>query len=66
MLFLGNVGQKETFDLYKKLETFTLGTDSSNGVNTILQQTSLGTNSGDSFSNKNYYSVANIYNKLGY
>lgn len=60
MLFLGNVGQKETFALYTKLKDFTLN------VTTRLQQAALTHNSGDSFSNKNYYSVKNIYNYLGY
>jgi hypothetical protein len=65
MLFLGNVGQKETFTLYHKLEDFT-----SNPLNvkTFIEQGSLAdaSNNNDSFSDKNYYSVKNIYYSLGY
>ena len=79
MLFLANVGQKETFELYKKLESFTL-----NNVETsIVQEDTLykvvsekdateespaGTKikDGDEFSDANYYSTDNIYHKLGY
>lgn len=65
MLFLGNVGQKETFTLYHKLEDFT-----SNPLNvkTFIEQGSLVdvSDNNDSFSDKNYYSVKNIYYSLGY
>ena len=62
MLFLGNIGQEETFRLYRELKKFTLRT------NTILQQEDLvDTSNGDGFSEKvKYYSVKNIYNSLGY
>lgn len=60
MLFLGNIGQEETFKLYKKLDDFT------KDVSVTLSQTTLSNNSGDDFSHKNYYSVKNIYNSLGY
>ena len=65
MLFLGNVGQKTTFQLYHELKTFTC--DPLN-VKSFIEQGSLidTSNNNDSFSNKNYYSVKNIYNSLGY
>lgn len=67
MLFLGNVGQKETFDLYRDLQ------DRASQVVTKLKQDSLGTVSslynkdvGTSINNSEYYSTHNIYYKLGY
>lgn len=67
MLFLGNVGQKETFKLYHKLENYT-----KNYIETTLSQNNFisngdsDTNEGDDFSDANYYSVKHIYNELGY
>lgn len=67
MLFLGNVGQEQTFKLYQKLKDFTLGTPLMHGVTTKISQGYLdNTNIGDEFSPGNYYSVKNIYNSLGY
>lgn len=69
MLFLGNIGQKETFDLYHKLENFTLDPENvtyniGQGLmyETVKQQDA----GGDSFSDRNYYSTTNIYYSLGY
>lgn len=65
MLFLGNVGQKETFDLYKKLDQFT------KDFNVVVKQ-DLEQNEGllkvsnDYSAGEEYYSTTNIYSKLGY
>lgn len=65
MLFLGNVGQKATFQLYHELEDFT---KNPLNVKSFIEQGSLVETSenNDSFSDKNYYSVKNIYNSVGY
>lgn len=62
ILFLGNVGQKETFELYRALDRFTkLRIDCS------IKQGDLNiTDGGDDFSKANYYSTKNIYYTLGY
>lgn len=61
MLFLGNVGQEETFELYHKLEKFT----KENVVTTIIQNDELSVVT-NNFNGKEYYSTSNIYHKLGY
>lgn len=62
ILFLGNVGQKETFELYRALDRFTkLRIDCS-----IKQGDLRITDDGDDFSEANYYSTKNIYYTLGY
>lgn len=67
MLFLGNVGNKETFDLYHRLENYTQTPE--NVITSIglgsLKETS-DHSSDDLFSEKNYYSTQNIYYTLGY
>ena len=63
MLFLGNVGQKETFKLYQDLDSFT----KSHIVITAKQtSTSLNTVSLDYNSGNEYYYTHNIYYNLGY
>jgi hypothetical protein len=61
MLFLGNVGQEETFELYHKLEKFT----KESVVTTIIQNDELSVVT-NNFNGKEYYSTSNIYHKLGY
>lgn len=61
MLFFGNVGQEQTFDLYRKLKNYTL-----DHVDTYVEFGSMKESGGDSFSHKNYYSTQNIYYSLGY
>lgn len=61
MLFLGNVGNEETFALYHELEKYT-----KKNVSSKLVQESIMNNNGDNFSNANYYSTHNIYYQLGY
>ena len=63
MLFLGNVGNKETFELYHSLEDFTLNPEN---VTYNIGQGLMYQSGGDSFSAKNYYSTMNIYYSLGY
>lgn len=60
MLFLGNVGQKGTFDLYDRLKDF------SKKITPSYSQSSLTPVSIDYTSGEEYYSVDNIYNKVGY
>lgn len=60
MLFLGNVGQKATFYLYDRLKDF------SKKITPSYSQSSLTPVSIDYTSGKEYYSVHNIYNKVGY
>ena len=60
MLFLGNVGQEQTFKLYQKLKEFTLKTITSINQGTLINI------AGDEFSDANYYSTKNIYYRLGY
>lgn len=62
MLFLGNVGQKETYSLYQKLKEFTLNVTTSihldsDGIDSVNNNFSEG---------DEYYSTQNIYSKLGY
>lgn len=63
MLFLGNIGQEETFELYHKLEKFT-----KNHVNVYACEDSehIVPVSIDYKSGKEYYDTLNIYNYLGY
>lgn len=61
MLFLGNVGQEETFDLYQELREFT-----KNVITTIKQDTQLTPVTCDYKSGDEYYSAKNIHDKLGY
>ena len=61
ILFLGNVGQEETFELYNKLEKFT----KENVITTIVQNDELSVVT-NNFNGKEYYSTSNIYHKLGY
>lgn len=62
MLFLGNVGNEETFQLYQDLKEWTLS-----HVSVIaLEQNDIGTVSYDYNSGKEYYSTKNIYYNLGY
>jgi hypothetical protein len=63
MLFLGNVGQKETFKLYDSLKSHALSVSSKlaygSGIGKVdLKYTNL--------SNSEYYSTQNIYHYLGY
>jgi hypothetical protein len=65
MLFLGNVGNEETFKLYHDLEEYTK--NKSNVTHQILQNTVLVDISGnDTFSSSKYYSTSNIYKYVGY
>ena len=61
MLFFANVGQEETFDLYRKLKNYTL-----NHIDTHIEYGSMKFIGGDDFCNANYYSTQNIYYSLGY
>lgn len=61
MLFLGNVGQKETFELYRTLEGFTKRV-----TTTVKQDTTLDAVSCDYKTGDEYYSTRNIHDKLGY
>ena len=68
MLFLGNVGQSETYELYKTLKKKTL-----NEVNTVVGlSNSIGkvnndfTTSSTNIEKSEYYSTKNIYYNLGY
>lgn len=61
MLFLGNVGQKETYELYQELRDFTKEI-----ITTIKQDTELEPVTCDYQSGEEYYSTENIYNRLGY
>jgi hypothetical protein len=63
MLFLGNVGQEETFELYHKLEDFTR-----DHINVYVCEDSINIESVsiDYKSGKEYYDTLNIYNYLGY
>lgn len=62
ILFLGNVGQKETFELYRALDRFT-----KSRIDCSIKQGDLRiTDDGDDFSEANYYSTKNIYYTLGY
>ena len=66
MLFLGNIGWNETFQLYKTLEEFTINNENVK-VEPLLGE--LDENEiTDGFTNnkKLYYSTKNICNKLGY
>lgn len=65
MLFLGNVGQKETFDLYKSLKDYTRDYVTSSLGQSNMDDISSNNDDFD-FSNKNYYSTKNIYRSLGY
>lgn len=65
MLFLGNVGNEETFKLYHDLEEYTK--NKNNVTHQILQNTVLVDISGnDTFSSSKYYSTSNIYKYVGY
>ena len=61
MLFLGNVGQEETHELYMALREFTKGVTTTIRQNTTLDPVSCDYKSGDE-----YYSTQNIHDKLGY
>lgn len=61
MLFLGNVGQRETFELYRTLEGFTKRV-----ITTVKQDTTLDAVSCDYKTGDEYYSTRNIHDKLGY
>jgi hypothetical protein len=63
MLFLGNIGSKETFKLYQNLDKFTKEhvIITARQLNTSLNTVSLDYTTGDE-----YYSTQNIYHKLGY
>ena len=67
MLFLGNVGQKETYALYSQLRA------KAANIVTTVKQSQLGSvsflynyNLNCTPNNAEYYSTNNIYNKLGY
>ena len=62
MLFLGNVGNNETYKLYNSLKEYTLA----NVKSSIEQDNMKDTDPGDDFSDRNYYSTQNIYYTLGY
>jgi hypothetical protein len=60
MLFLGNVGQKETFELYTELD------DLAKEIQvTVAQDTLQAVDTTYSFGSE-YYDVRNIYDKVGY
>ena len=60
MLFLGNVGQKETFELYTELD------DLAKEIQvTVAQDTLQAVDTTYSFGSE-YYDVHNIYDKVGY
>lgn len=61
MLFLGNVGQKETFALYDRLRTKSNGVTAKYSLDN-LEPVGFNYVTGG----KEYYSVNNIYNKVGY
>lgn len=61
MLFLANIGQEETFDLYRKLRQYTW-----DHIDTYIEYGSMKVGGGDDFSHANYYSTQNIYYSLGY
>jgi hypothetical protein len=66
MLFLGNVGQETTFELYKSLKDFTI-----NHITTNIQYgDSVGfvdcNYSPNSVAQSEYYNVKNIYKNVGY
>lgn len=63
MLFLGNVGQKETYNLYKQLKNV-----AQQITVTLKQHSSIGNVTNDYGSNGGgeYYNTQNIYNYLGY
>ena len=61
MLFLGNVGQEKTFELYQKLKNYAKDVIISEYTEQSLDQVLL-----DYSSNSEYYSTSNIYHWLGY
>lgn len=64
MLFLGNVGNEETFSLYRRLDEFTKGyvtTTIKELPSNVISSVAPNYKSGDE-----YYSTHNIYNYLGY
>ena len=63
MLFLGNVGQEETFELYQDLDTFTKKfiTTIHESADSLIDTVSINYKQG-----KEYYSTHNIYNYIGY
>ena len=61
MLFLGNVGQEETFQLYYNLKEFTKA-----HVHIFAKQDYLDPVELDYTGGTEYYNTQNIYNKLGY
>ena len=60
MLFLGNVGQKGTFKLYERLR------DKSKNITATYSLDSLPAVTSEYVGGTEYYSVSNIYNKVGY
>ena len=70
MLFLGNVGQKETFELYHQLEEYSKTVTGNPVVNNNSNLGYVNTYdfsiSGNNTDEAEYYSVKNIYEKLGY
>jgi len=64
MLFLGNVGQEKTFQLYQDLKEYTK--DFIVEIRQDLLNDDIVKVSNDYKSGKEYYSTANIYSKLGY
>jgi hypothetical protein len=64
MLFLGNVGNEETFGLYRRLDEFTkehVTTTVKELPSNVISSVAPNYKSGDE-----YYSTHNIYNYLGY
>jgi hypothetical protein len=62
MLFLGNIGNEETFKLYQDLKDWTL-----NNVTAVaLEGNTMDAVTSDYTSGKEYYSTQNIYYNLGY
>ena len=68
MLFLGNIGQKETFQLYMALQEKALAVQSKVDLNTTLKPVSYLYNRTEDcrVDNAEYYSTHNIYYNLGY
>ena len=60
MLFLGNLGQEETFKLYQDLDKIT------KGVSVTVNQISLTAVNNQYSGGTEYYNTSNIYNYLGY
>lgn len=68
MLFLGNLKNEETYELYKNLDALSKAIKVTAKQELTLPQTSFlyNTDTGSNSTNSEYYSVENIYNNVGY